>query len=306
MRACKVVIRPAASSEFSVRPKTIPAQGQDLAARPRTTPEEYYAFLRKARESAVRDHPYDAVPVDRSKKSNLMEFCDILRLDNVKLRVTPSLMACLYDLTLPNAMSILCVNERTMRRLKTWNGTTRWPRAMMSTRTHPTLTFKWVREHRWKAMRWAYKHDPFAYELLYAAHKLAGYTQDACPDPPSVTLRKPPRVKARAEVRAEFLPQDTTESTDSTEQSQVPDPEDLLELPGMSEAQPQSQLQSQPQPQPEPSEENADEEQQGAYQAEHDPYYLHVDHGPLEPLAYEDFDEPGEFEKFLETFRLED
>lgn len=248
-------------------------------------------MLRKARESAVRDHPYDAVPVDRTKKSNLMEFCDILRLDNVKLRVTASLMACLYDLTLPNAMTVLCVNERTMRRLKTWNGTTRWPRAMMSTNTHPTLTFKWVREHRWKAMRWAYKHDPFAYELLYAAHKLAGYTQDECPDPPSVTLRRQPRVKQRAEVRAEYLPQ---KSTESTEKSQVPAPEDLMELPVYSE------------PQPQCSEESAEGEQQCGGQVEHDPFYLRVADGPLEPLVYDDLGEPGEFEKFLETFQLFD
>ncbi len=213
-RPCKVVIRPAATAQKPCKVVIRPAATTQPAPKTKMSPEQYFAALRGARERALRDAPHEAALVDRSQVSILDRYCEVLRGDGVKLRVTTKFLACFYDLTQPAVIQVLCITERCLRRVKTWSGMTRWPRAEMLARTHAHLTLELVRKQRWKMMRWAYNHDPFIYGLLRRAHAMAGYSTDTCPEPksgqpaqPAQPAPEPPcRVKAVARVRDEHLP----------------------------------------------------------------------------------------------------
>lgn len=206
-------------------------------------PEQYFAALEYAKKSARRAHPYGGRLVDDTKTSNLFSHCDVVRQDGLKLRLVPEFVACLYDVTVLAAMEILCVNERTFRRLRVWCGATRWPRTEMLLGKHPLLTNKMVHDHRVGFMREAHGVDPLAYSILHRAHGVAGYSLAGFPLPEAVEQRDrkahdcseprgrnaqecpEPRRKAQARVRAEFLPAPAEPEQEAAEpHSPTPEP----------------------------------------------------------------------------------
>jgi hypothetical protein len=127
--------------------------------------------------SAVR-----ATKVDRSRRSWLHERYDIMRGDGVKLSVTPQFMALFYDLTVPQAIDVLGIPMRTMRRLRVWCGLSRWPRQIVLDNKHPVLTVDAVRKERRNIMQWALDNrDAMLYGMLYKAHQLAGCAMQGVP-----------------------------------------------------------------------------------------------------------------------------
>ena len=126
-----------------------------------------------------------ATKVDRSRRSWLHERYDVLRNDGVKLSLTPQFMALFYDLTVPQAIDVLCIPSRTMRRLRVWCGLSRWPRQLVLDRKHPVLNAESVRSERKNIMQWAWDNrDPMLYGMLYRAHQYAGCSMRGVPLPP--------------------------------------------------------------------------------------------------------------------------
>lgn len=213
------VMPPPNSKKVIVQIRTV--DSEDYLARPavraaaKVDPASYFEGLRAAAELAQAQRACQFKLIDRTKRSSLHTHCEVVRTDGVKLLVTEELMRCFYDLSVPQAREILGVPERTLRRLREWCGVTRWPRACMLTKTHPTYTFRRVREHRHAMMLRAQADDPFVYGLLYEAHKLGHCDVSAMPLPPCLALRrhpvavprKAPRVKQQATVREEYLAQ---------------------------------------------------------------------------------------------------
>lgn len=206
-------------------------------------PAQYFAALEYAKKSARRAHPYGGRLVDDTKTSDLFSHCDVVRQDGLKLRVVPEFVACLYDVTVLAAMEILCVNERTFRRLRVWCGATRWPRTEMLLGKHPLLTNKMVHDHRVGFMREAHGVDPLAYSILHRAHGVAGYSLAGFPLPEAVEPRgrnaqecseprgrkaqecPEQRRKAQARVRPEFLPAPAEPEQEAAEpHSPTPEP----------------------------------------------------------------------------------
>lgn len=207
-----------AATRVLVQIKRVPAIGKQ-----RVDPSAYYEYLKKAVANIKCQNPNQARLVDRSVTSNLFEHCDILRQDGVKLRVTRELLQCFFDLSLPQTMTILDINERTMRRLRDWCELDRWPRQCMINKTHPTLTCKMVRDHRLDMLRRTYADSPYVYGLLYEAHLVGRCDVSGLPLPASVQLKRPPRVKQQARVRDEYLPQHVAEPVESVPASPPPD-----------------------------------------------------------------------------------
>jgi pyruvate/2-oxoglutarate dehydrogenase complex dihydrolipoamide acyltransferase (E2) component len=108
-----------------------------------------------------------------------------MRSDGVKLSVTPQFMALFYDITVHQATAVLCLSDRTMRRLRVWCGLSRWPRQLVLENRHPVLTTDAVRQERRSIMKWAWEQrDSVLYGMLYHAHKLAGCRMAGIPAPP--------------------------------------------------------------------------------------------------------------------------
>jgi hypothetical protein len=147
-------------------------------------PEEYFASLRAAVESAPRTGPFQVHRVDRSKVSRLHEVYDVMRTDGVKFRVTPQFLVLFYDLTVPQAEAVLGLTHVVMRRLRVWCGLSRWPRQVLLDGKHPVLRLSAVREERLEMMRWAYQNrQEFLYAMLHAAHRLASCDTEGLPSP---------------------------------------------------------------------------------------------------------------------------
>jgi len=194
--------------------------------KPRLDPEKYYENLKQTVMNIKNQNPDQSKLIDRSVSSNLFQYCDTLRHDGVKLRVTPQLLHCFFDLSMPQSMTILNVNERTMKRLRNWCGMDRWPRQSIMNKTHPTLTLAKVQKHRLLMLEQTYNSSPYIYGLIYEAHMLAGCDMSVLPLPASVQLRRPPRVKQQARVKDEYLQQEASVTPPpSPEPVPMPDPE---------------------------------------------------------------------------------
>lgn len=162
------------------------AMAQRCAPRPAAvSTEQYFDILRSAVESAQRTKA-DSRGISlvvRSEPSFHFTHMDVARQNRPKLRVTKEILACLFDLTVKEAMETLRVHSRVMRRLREWAGISRWPRDVIYRNDHPVLTLERVRMERIKLMGRAVDSDPYLYELLYAAHKAALCSVEGLPRP---------------------------------------------------------------------------------------------------------------------------
>lgn len=151
---------------------------------PKPTPEEVYQLIIQKGESIQRTTAHQVTKVDRSRRSWLHEEYRVLRNDGVGIKVTAQFLSLFYDLTIPQVMSLLDVNVRTMRRLRIWCNVTRWPRTDLLENKHSLLTLQSLREERLRTMRWAHEQrDSFVYAMLFKAHTWAGCSAKGMPHP---------------------------------------------------------------------------------------------------------------------------
>lgn len=155
-------------------------------------PGEVYAAMLASASRAPRESAAQVRLVDRTQTSSLHEHYDVMRNDGRKLRASPQLLVCFYDLTVPDATDVLGIPIRTMKHLRKWCGLTRWPRATLLANVHPVLTLKAVRSERLNVMRWAFEAgQDFIYGLLYEAHVKAGCSVQGLPVPETLTPIEP-------------------------------------------------------------------------------------------------------------------
>ena len=139
-------------------------------------PDFFFQVLKKSVQNATRDDPFGIKLVDRSKKSLYFSQMNIPRAQRPPYIMTKRLFCCFLDIPLANAVYILGVSERVMRKLRTWCGVTRWPR-------NDIVQQKVVLRERLKLMEEICESDPYGYEMLYRVHQTAGYDMSPLPNP---------------------------------------------------------------------------------------------------------------------------
>ena len=139
-------------------------------------PDFFFQVLKKSVHNASRDDPFGIKLVDRSKKSLYFSQMNIPRAQRPPYIMTKRLFCCFLDIPLANAVYILGVSERVMRKLRTWCGVTRWPR-------NDIVQQKVVLRERLKLMEEICESDPYGYEMLYRVHQTAGYDMSPLPNP---------------------------------------------------------------------------------------------------------------------------
>lgn len=165
-------------------------------------PDVFFQALKKSVQSATKADPFGMKLVDRSKKSLFFSQMNIPRAQRPPYIMTKRFFCCFLDIPLSNAVYILGVSERVMRKLRTWCGVTRWPR-------NDIVQQKVVLRERLKLMEEICESDPYGYEMLYRVHQTAGYDMSPLPDPrdfdseaPDIRQKQIEAVKAALECPA--------------------------------------------------------------------------------------------------------
>lgn len=140
------------------------------------SPSAFFQTLQHSVQCASRDDPFGLRLVDRSKKSLFFSQMNIPRAKRPAYIITKRFFCCFLDIPLSNALYILGVSERVMRKLRTWCGVTRWPR-------NDIVQHKVVMRERLKLMEEICESDQYGYEMLFQVHETAGYDMSLMPRP---------------------------------------------------------------------------------------------------------------------------
>jgi hypothetical protein len=147
-----------------------------------STPEEYFASLKSIHNQAVRRTPNGPLVIQVKPLLNT-RFFQMERIGRPKFLLTKAIFSCFFDLLVSEAREIMKIQDKTMRRIRSWCGVNRWPRNVILSNTHPVLNIPEVKRQRLSLMGWSVTHDPFCYEMLYHAHKKAGCGMEGLPPP---------------------------------------------------------------------------------------------------------------------------
>lgn len=140
------------------------------------TPEIFYNELKETMQRAEKADPLGLKLVDRSRRSMFFSHMSVPRQGRPAFVMTKRFFSCFLDVSLVEATFVLKVTISVMRKLRAWCGVTRWPRS-------DAVYRKVVYKERMKMMEEVQGKDPYAYEMLYHVHELAGYKTASMPKP---------------------------------------------------------------------------------------------------------------------------
>ena len=122
---------------------------------------------------SIKKERRSAAAILAKRCRHLDEFYDVRCSGGRVIRVTRTILACFFDLTLEQTASAMMLGCTTIKKLRIWSGLSRWPRTKIVSGRHPMHTVESIQIHRARMMDWAISSDLDMYSCFERACRIS-------------------------------------------------------------------------------------------------------------------------------------